>query len=81
MTKDLIYEDERGNRLMKDIDNRLIVINKQDRLVNPDEARRFLSRDSVRIAMKRYFGNIPEIKVLNSNQTKRIKKKIIGGTY
>jgi len=81
MTKDLIYEDETGNRLMKDIDNRLIVLNKYDQLVNPDEARRFLSRDSVRIAMKRYFGDIPEIKVLNSKQTKHLRKKTVGGIY
>jgi hypothetical protein len=81
MTRDLIYEDDWGNRLIKDVDNRLIILNKFDKLVEPKEAKRFISRASVRMAMKRYFGDIPQIKVLNARQTYNIRKKISGGVY
>ena len=81
MTKDLIYEDNFGNRLMKDLDNRLVILDKHDEIVNPRDAKRFLNRASVRLAMKRYFGDIPEIKVLNSKQTQNIRKKVLGGLY
>ena len=81
MTKDLIYEDNFGNRLMKDLDNRLVILDKHDEIVNPRDAKRFLNRTSVRMAMKRYFGDIPEIKVLNSKQTQNIRKKVLGGLY
>lgn len=81
MIKDLIYEDESGNRLMKDIDNRLVVINKYNNMVQPKDAQKFLTRLSVRMAMKRYFGDIPKIKILNAKQTHNIRKKIDGGIY
>lgn len=81
MTKDLIYEDNIGNRLIRDVDNRLIIVNKNNELVSIYEVNRFMSRYPVRLAMKRYFGDIPKIKILNSKQTHNIKKKVIGGTY
>ena len=81
MTRDLIYEDESGNKLMKDLDNRLLVLNKFNEMVQPNEARKFISRITVRVAMKRYFGEIPDIKILNAKQTFHIRKKIEGGLY
>jgi hypothetical protein len=81
MTKDLIYEDEAGNKLMKDVDNRLIVLNKYNMMVQPNDVRKFLSNISVRIAMKRYFGNVPKIKILNTKQTHFLRKKVEGGLY
>jgi hypothetical protein len=81
MTRDLIYEDESGNKLMKDLDNRLIVLNQYNKIVEPNDARRFISRPSVRIAMKRYFGDIPQIKILNARQTFNLRKKVKGGMY
>lgn len=81
MTKDLIYEDEAGNKLMKDVDNRLIVLNKYNMMVQPNDVRKFLSQISIRIAMKRYFGKIPKIKILNAKQTHYLRKKVEGGLY
>ena len=81
MTRDLIYEDNHGNKLLKDLDNRLVVLDKFDKVINTRDAGIFMRRDSVRIAMKRYFGDIPKIKILNNDQTNRLKKKIRGGYY
>lgn len=79
--KDLIYEDDSGNRLMKDVDNRLIILSKRGKLIHPIDAKRFLSNIPVQIAMKRYFGDIPYIKILNHKQTYNIRKKVNGGIY
>jgi hypothetical protein len=81
MTKDLIYEDDYGNRLIKDVDNRLVVLNKYNNMVSPNDVRNFISRLSVKMAMKQYFGEIPNLKILNSMQTQKIRKKIPGGIY
>lgn len=81
MTRDLIFEDEAGNRLIKDIDNRLVILNKSNEMVRIPDVKRFMNRTSVRMAMKRYFGDIPKIKILNSKQTHNIRKKVDGGIY
>jgi len=81
MTRDLIFEDDVGNRLIKDIDNRLVILNKNNEMVQSLDAKKFINKISVRVAMKRYFGDIPKIKILNSKQTYNIRKKVNGAIY
>jgi hypothetical protein len=81
MTKDIIYKDDAGNCLIKDIDNRLVILNKNNEMIGTEDGKKFINRISVRMAMKRYFGDVPRIKILNAKQTHHIKNKISGGLY
>lgn len=75
MTRDLIYQDEAGNKLFRDVDKRLIVVNNQGFMVKKEDVKRFISRPTVKLAIKRYFGEVPKIKILSSYQTRRLNRR------
>ena len=70
MIKMIIYKDKASNTLSYDLDGRLAVRNREGKLVNPEQSKRFLRQKLVRMAIKKRLGYVPKLKI----KSKRRKK-------
>jgi len=76
--KTLIYQDRAGNRLFEDVDQRLVLQNRQGKLVRPTNIKPFIKRPGVKQAITKFYNQEIKFKVLSPVKTKSIKK---GGIY
>ena len=60
--KIVLYKDEAGNKVIRDFDGTLAVINREGKLVERISAKRFLTRPRIRKALVKAYGTLPKLK-------------------